>query len=228
MAGGLYVGLYTGSAKSGQTLLRNAWASIFQTVENVKNSLPIKITPSQMTEIDSFWTLVGYFNAKKELAGATGLYGDDVRQEVTRIAGIAGVTQRNMKQDNYQKIWGETDSSDLPGILDKISKQASNLAELGDQIDAMFCTSIFGTGIDIDRLAMMSIIGQPKTTSNYIQASGRVGRKAGGLVTVQLNSARPKDRNQYEFFNGYHRALHYFEEPITVYPFALRLSLIHI
>jgi hypothetical protein len=89
-------------------------------------------------------------------------------------------------------------------------------------VDAVFATSMFGTGVDVDRLGLMVVHGQPKTTSSYIQATGRVGRQMGGLVITFLRATRPRDLDHYEFFNGYHRSLARHVEPITVYPFSPR------
>ena len=79
---------------------------------------------------------------------------------------------------------------------------------------------MFGTGVDIPRIGLMVVHGQPKTTSAYIQSTGRVGRSRGALVVVFLRATRPRDLNHYEFFCGYHRQLHRYVEPPTVYPFA--------
>ncbi len=81
---------------------------------------------------------------------------------------------------------------------------------------------MFGTGVDIDRLGLMIVNGQPKTTSSYIQATGRVGRRQGGIVITFFRASRPRDLDHYEFFTGYHRAIYRYVEPITVTPFAAR------
>jgi hypothetical protein len=79
---------------------------------------------------------------------------------------------------------------------------------------------MFGTGVDISRIALMVVNGQPKTTSSYIQSTGRVGRTSGALVVTFFRASKPRDLSHYEFFTGYHRQLHRYVEPITVYPFA--------
>jgi hypothetical protein len=84
----------------------------------------------------------------------------------------------------------------------------------------LFTTSMFGTGVDIARIGLMIVNGQPKTTSAYIQSTGRVGRRRGALVVTFLRASKPRDLNHYELFCGYHRQLHRFVEPVTVYPFA--------
>lgn len=84
-------------------------------------------------------------------------------------------------------------------------------------------SSIIEVGVDIDRLSVMSIIGQPKTTAQYIQVSGRVGRKADerpGLVVTIYNNSKPRDKSHYEDFRGYHQRLYAKVEPSTVTPFS--------
>ncbi|MBL77241.1 MAG: hypothetical protein CL763_10030 [Chloroflexi bacterium] len=107
-----------------------------------------------------------------------------------------------------------TDSTELPGILDQLGNTKNN------QVDALLTSPIFGTGIDITRLGMMVVMNQPKTTSQYIQATGRVGRNDPGLVVSLLRMGRHRDLNHYENFVGYHRAIHKYVEPITASPFS--------
>src|SRR5713226_1470410 len=81
---------------------------------------------------------------------------------------------------------------------------------------------MFGTGVDVNRLGLLVVHGQPKTSSAYIQATGRVGRQQGGLVVAFFRVSRPRDLDHYEFFTGYHRMLYRAVEPVTVTPFAPR------
>ena len=107
---------------------------------------------------------------------------------------------------------------------------AHSLEELKHQlhVDSLQTSPVFGTGIDIDRLGVMTVMNQPKTNSGYIQATGRVGRTSPGLVISWLRAGRARDLDHYENFIGYHMTLHRFVEPVTASPFsskALRLCL---
>ena len=111
------------------------------------------------------------------------------------------------------ELTGQTDSRDLPRILAMLNMPRN-------KVDAVFTTAVFGTGVDIPRLGLMAVTGQPKTTSAYIQSTGRVGRRAGGLVVTWLKSSNVRDLNHYENFVGYHRLIQYFIEPVSAAPYS--------
>jgi hypothetical protein len=184
----------------------NAYCA-FQVVQN-----RLLLNPDN-PELDRFWTLVGYFNALRELAGALSLYRQDIPE---RIKFRAAGNGRLLSQDRYLELSSRASSLDLPTLLKRLETSAP------DAQDAALATSMFGTGVDVDRLGLMVVHGQPKTTASYIQATGRVGRQGGGLIVTFFRASRPRDLDHYEFFTGYHRALYRYVEPITVSPFSPR------
>jgi hypothetical protein len=204
--GRLYVAICA-PGKGAQTPIVRIWASLFQVVQN-----RLLLNPDN-PELDRFWTLVGYFNALRELAGALSLYRQDIPE---RIKFRAAGNGRLLSQDRYLELSSRASSLDLPTLLKRLETSAP------DAQDAALATSMFGTGVDVDRLGLMVVHGQPKTTASYIQATGRVGRQGGGLIVTFFRASRPRDLDHYEFFTGYHRALYRYVEPITVSPFSPR------
>jgi hypothetical protein len=196
--------VYAGICSPGRgplTPLIRIWTRLLNSAWNARN----------LPAIDGFWTVAGYFNAIRELAGARALYRQDIPERLSRIS---SGNPRPIPDDRCQELSSRTDSTDLPAILDLLTRGYPEAQ------DALFTTSMFGTGVDIPRISLMVVNGQPKTTSAYIQSTGRVGRNRGALVVTFLRASRPRDLNHYEFFCGYHRQLHRFVEPATVYPFA--------
>lgn len=161
-----------------------------------------------------YWTVVGYYNSLRELGGAIAFYREDV---VERLKEISGDDLRDIGPDPLE-LSSRIDSTALPLILDGIERDGEQKGT--PEYDAIFTTSMFGTGVDVPHLSLMIVNGQPKTTGSYIQATGRIGRKYGGLVLTFLNAARPRDMNHYEMFMKYHARIHENVEPVSVSPYS--------
>ncbi len=130
-----------------------------------------------------FRTLVGYFNAIRELAAGSALTRQDIPEHLKFLEKLTGSSARLFGAESVVELSGRIDSTDLPDILDRLGQK--------DPPDALLATSMFGTGIDLPRLSLMIIHGQPKTTASYIQAAGRVGRERAGLIVALLRPSRP-------------------------------------
>jgi hypothetical protein len=205
--GRLYIGL-AAPGRGGQTPTVRIWSRLLQHAEDrIRNG-------SNAAELDRFWTVVGYFNAIRELAAAMSLLRQDI---VQRIEDLAPAAPRAIEEP--VELSSRANSLELPGLLDRLQDR---LGGPRAPVNAVACTSMFGTGVDVDRLGLMVVHGQPKSTSAYIQATGRVGRSAGGVVVAFFRAARPRDLNHYEFFTAYHRSLYRHVEPVTVFPFSPR------
>src|SRR5262249_47860726 len=91
-------------------------------------------------------------------------------------------------------------------------------------VDACLASSMIEVGVDIDRLSLIGVVGQPKTTATYIQVTGRIGRRwweRAGLILMVYNPAKSRDRSHFEQFHSYHRRLYERVEPTSATPFAL-------
>ncbi len=195
--GRLYLGLCC-PGRGPLTPIVRIWSRLLQTAYENRES----------TKADRFWTLTGYFNSVRELSGARALYRQDMPQQLDRAFGHR--FRRALFKGNALELSSRINSTNLPSILDILNRRYPE----EDAVDTLFTTSMFGTGVDIPRIGLMVVNGQPKTTSAYIQASGRVGRNNGALVVVFYRATRPRDLSHYEFFGGYHRQLHKFVSPL--------------
>jgi hypothetical protein len=187
---------------------------------------------------DPWMTLVGYFNSLRELGGMRRLVEDDVRTRAFRVnlkdellrPGLAG---RQIGEP--QELTSRRTSADIPKILDWLEEGFSPEVDQERQdakqrkerarrraIDVLLATNMVSVGVDVRRLGLMVVAGQPKNTAEYIQATSRVGRASPGLVCTVLNWARPRDLSHYERFEHYHSTFYQYVEALSVTPFAKR------
>jgi hypothetical protein len=175
---------------------------------------------------DPYMTLVGYFNSLRELGGMRRLVEDEVANRVKDI------------EDGKRPLlfvgphpWAADRKLALPAELtsrESTDKVKDTKARLGarrtavkpEPLDVVLASNMISVGLDIDRLGLMVVTGQPKTTSEYIQATSRVGRSYPGLVVVCLNVMRPRDRSHYERFVAYHESFYREVEATSVTPFS--------
>lgn len=166
--------------------------------------------------LDSYWTVVAYHNSLRELGRTVSLVRDDVNSLLTTRADETGVG-RQVSSDALVELTSKVPAEELPQVLERLDLPQSS----PDAVDVVASTNMLSVGIDVPRLAAMLMNGQPKTTSEYIQASSRVGRgDVPGIVVTLYRSSRPRDRSHYETFRGYHQALYRGVEPTSVTPWS--------
>jgi hypothetical protein len=205
--GRLYVGLTT-AGRSEKFALQAASASLLQSgVDPVLAGSP---------HFDGYATLVAYFNSLKVLGGALVLMEDDVRITIAALAAQRGESERAL--GNPEELTSRKASSEIPLILEQLNLPHGS----PESIDVLLASNMLSVGVDIPRLGLMLVNGQPKYMSEYIQATSRVGRRQPGLVVTLYNNNKIRDRAHFEAFTSWHGALYRSVEPSSVTPFAPR------
>ena len=223
-AGRLYVGV-NASGSSSKTLLVRIYSALLHA------GLDHLVDPAIAKSGDPYGTLVGYFNSMRALGEAKRLVEDDVA--LRRLYYLARRDQSAFGQERFEqrRIYGAEEltsrlaSWQIPPLLKRMDVPFPRPApgETGAYpIDVLLATNMISVGVDIDRLGLMVCTGQPKTTSEYIQATSRVGRQPPGLVVTMYNWVSPRDISHYERFKSYHAAFYRYVEPISVTPFSSR------
>jgi hypothetical protein len=176
--------------------------------------------------VDPYMTLVGYFNALRELGGSRRIVEDEVKARAARY----GARRRTGESEGLFK--DREIAVDLVELTSRVSttevarakERLSHPFFSDDRVDVALATNMISVGLDITRLGLMVVLGQPKSTAEYIQATSRVGRddQRPGLVVTILNIHRPRDRSHLERFEMYHRCFYRAVEATSVTPFAPR------
>ncbi len=210
--GRLYLGVYA-PGRSVQASIVRVYARLLQRAEELWRAAPESAADELL---DPFWTIVGYFNSLRELGGAVRLVDDDIPGRLDVLAGRAGTRRREIL--NPKELTSRIPPETVPEILSELERSVAS----GGPIDVLLATNMIQVGVDVDRLGLMVVAGQPKTSAEYIQATSRVGRSSPGLVITLFNWARPRDISHYEQFEAYHSALYRHVEGATLTPFAPR------
>ncbi|MFO7565149.1 MAG: DISARM system helicase DrmA [Enhygromyxa sp.] len=218
--GRLYVGV-AAPGRAMKAILLRTYATLLAAAQHEYQP---KGDPKQPA--DAYMTVVGYFNALRELGGMRRLVVDDVR---TRCA---AADERRPLGYGGPHPWAARRAIELEPVelnsrrpTDEITQSKRRLdhayAEREHQpVDVVLASNMISVGVDIDRLGLMVVAGQPKTTAEYIQATSRVGRQVRwpGLVVTCFNVAKPRDRSHYERFTAYHDSFYRFVEAPSVTP----------
>ncbi len=216
--------LYVGVGAPGRALRAvsvRAYATLLAAAQ--KHFVP-KGAPEQPA--DPYMTLVGYFNSLRELGGMRRLVEDEIRNRVLgfdkgkRPHGF--IAPHPWAADRKLKMPAELTSREPTERVKETKRRlgARRAAEEPEPLDVVLASNMISVGLDVDRLGLMVVTGQPKTTSEYIQATSRVGRAYPGLVVTCLNVFRPRDRSHYERFVSYHESFYRDVEATTVTPFS--------
>ena len=218
--GRIYVGVFASAAPSFVTAQVRTIGALLQSCK----SLPLSPGASESAR-DPYWTVLEYFNSLRELGHAATLVEADIPEYMWAIASRSKLPKELCRNvGSPVELTSRRTADEIPDILDRLFVPYPRASEDDPKpLDCLLATNMISVGVDVDRLGLMVLIGQPKTTSEYIQASSRVGRskQAPGLVVAMYNPGKPRDRSHYEYFRAYHAAFYKFVEPTSVTPYSL-------
>lgn len=181
---------------------------------------------------DPYLTALCYFNALRELGGARRIVEDEIREHAATYGDKRRrVSPSDSPFENRQlrlplELTSRVSTDDVAFAKERLGRAVRNIAgETDDEsVDVALATNMISVGLDIGRLGLMAVQGQPKTAAEYIQATSRVGRSSNkpGLVVTLLNLHKPRDRTHYEQFRAFHASFYRAVEATSVTPFAPR------
>jgi Helicase conserved C-terminal domain len=202
-----YVGVFAANLGSLQTAEQRVYAALLQA--------PMRLDEKQR---DPWWTLLLFFNSLRELGTSVSLLQSDVATYLLAIRNRKGITPAELRHiKNPKELTSRLGNDEVPRALHDLSVRYRTG---GHAVDVCLASSIIEVGVDIDRLGLMAVVGQPKSTSQYIQVTGRIGRQFPGLVVTIYAVSKPRDRSHFEKFRTYHERLYAQVEPTSVTPFS--------
>lgn len=208
--GRLYVGVHAPGLGSLQTAQVRTISALLQAPQ-----------PLDADARDPWWTLLLFFNSLRELGSTLSLIQSDIPDHLRVLKNRFGLEWAGVRQlRRIEELTSRLQSEEVPEAIRKLEVET---ADINLAVDICLASSIIEVGIDIDRLSLMAVVGQPKTTAQYIQVTGRVGRRTWdrpGLVVTIYSASKARDRSHFEKFRGYHERLYAQVEPTSVTPFS--------
>jgi hypothetical protein len=225
LPGRMYVGVHASGLPSHATTQVRVISALLQATKSsdVNNE----------KDRDPYWTIVDYFNSLRELGHAATLITADIREYLNSMRHRKKI-YKGSKMDHrrfirkVEELTSRVPNSQIPQILQSLEEnyvddqRYKENKDFTRPVDICLASNMISVGVDVSRLGLMTVIGQPKTTAEYIQATSRVGRSKDGpgLVVTIYNTGKPRDRSHYEHFYSYHSAIYSHVEPTSVTPFS--------
>ena len=204
-----YVGVFTSNVG-----LMMSEVQVFSSILQGANRLP-------QGEKDPYWTLLAFYNSLRDLGAGINLCTMDIPTYMRSIQNREGYPEHRFIGEPLE-LTSRMQSDEIAATIDrlKVELKSDNKKKV---LDVCLASNIIEVGVDIDRLSVMAIVGQPKTTAQYIQVSGRVGRRwteRPGVIFTLYSNRNSRDKSHFEHFNEYHQRLYAQVETTSVTPFS--------
>ncbi|WP_394190136.1 helicase-related protein [Paenisporosarcina quisquiliarum] len=209
MPGRKYVGVFTSNVG-----LMMAEVQTFSAILQEAFLLP-------QDECDPYWTLLAFYNSLRDLGAGINLCNMDIPTYINSIKKRENYEQQRFIKEPLE-LTSRLQSHEISKTIDDLKKEFDVKAK-NKPLDVCLASNIIEVGVDIDRLSVMAIVGQPKTTAQYIQVSGRVGRRTDerpGVIFTLYSNRNSRDKSHFEHFNEYHQRLYAQVETTSVTPFS--------
>lgn len=218
-----YIGI-TGQGRSLKVVMMRAALTVLSAAQTLYDREGGK--KNKKNPVDPYMTLLGYFNSLRELGGSRRIMEDEVRTRLDQYS-------RRRRLEPQDGLFSDRKISyEVLELTSRVptSEVATAKRRLGlpfwesERVDVALATNMISVGLDILRLGLMLVLGQPKTSAEYIQATSRVGRNPmePGLILTLLNVHKPRDRSHYERFETYHATFYRAVEATSVTPYSPR------
>ncbi|MDF1738645.1 MAG: DISARM system helicase DrmA [Verrucomicrobiales bacterium] len=218
--------LYLGVAAQGRSLKRVLLRSML-TIMSRAETLYRSGDPDAKESVDAYMTSLGYFNSLRELGGSRRIVEDEVLMQLDRYSSRRRLdppeslfSDRTIDMSHIKELTSRVSTNEVSSTKERMGKVHSE----GLGCDVVLATNMISVGLDVTRLGLMFVLSQPKGSSEYIQATSRVGREAKhpGLVITLLNPHKPRDRSHFEQFKNFHESFYRSVEATSVTPYSPR------
>ena len=225
----LYLGI-AAKGRNSKVVTRRVWVALMAAA--MKAWVDAGDDANKDNPADPYMSLIGYFNSLRELGGGRRILEEEVQSTIRgygakkRFGEKRGLFLDRRRFSDVLELTSRVPTNRVAEARRKLGHPFRRRHPLGEEwsVDCAIATNMISVGLDIQRLGLMTVIGQPKTAAEYIQATSRVGRdtKKPGLVVTILNMYRPRDRSHYERFKHFHQTFYRAVEVASVTPFSAR------
>ena len=218
--------VYLGVAAQGRgpkVVFLRTMITLMAAAQSAWDYAPASVSPNPA---DPYMSVVAYFNALRELGSARRIVEDEVGSRLLNYTSRKQHDATTGLFANRKIAFEPVELTSRVGTA-KVAEAKRRLAlpfAHKERVDVALATNMISVGLDITRLGLMVVSGQPKSTAEYIQATSRIGRDPSrpGLIVTLLNIHRPRDRSHYERFSAWHDSFYRSVEAGSVTPFSAR------